>query len=119
MSEEEKSPDGWKDWEAGKGKNFSGCIDCSGRGKCRTCEGTGKVVGDVCTTCKGSGKCRKCGGTGKAKKENKSSSQTVVVQSSGDDNSQAPPKAGGPKGPGWFSMSVISMSICPMNLLTF
>jgi len=103
MSEEEKSPDGWKDWEAGKGKNFSGCIDCSGRGKCRTCEGTGKVVGDVCTTCKGSGKCRKCGGTGKAKKENKSSSQTVVVQSSGDDNSQAPPKAGGPKGPGWFS----------------
>jgi len=100
---EEKSPEGWKDWEAGKGKNFSGCIDCSGRGKCRACEGTGKIAGDVCTICEGSGKCQKCGGTGKAKKENKPSAQPEDTQSSEKDNSQAPPKAGGPKGPGWFS----------------
>jgi len=105
MSEEEKSPDGWKDWEAGKGKNFSGCIDCSGRGKCRSCEGTGKIAGDICTNCKGSGKCQKCGGTGKAKAEpeNKPSTQPENNQSSEKNSFQTPPQAGGPKGPGWFS----------------
>lgn len=96
--EKKDSPKGWNNWNPGSGKEFSGCVYCSGRGKCSMCQGTGKVVGDICTACKGSGKCPECGGTGKAKKNPNNNPYTAPPE-----EPQSPPKAGGPSGPrGWF-----------------
>ena len=42
------------------------CTTCSGvDGKCRDCDGSGKIDGNECYTCDGSGDCSKCGGDGK------------------------------------------------------
>ena len=59
-------------------KNTTSCYICSGSGKCRECNGTGKSVvyernpvlgpsfyDDTCRTCYGSGKCNECDGTGR------------------------------------------------------
>ncbi len=98
------SAEGWTDWAPGSGKEFSACLKCSGRGKCRVCEGRGLIEGNICTACKGSGKCSECGGTGKVKKkeENKSDKNPYTAPPSPTEYSSSP-KAGGPKGPrGWF-----------------
>lgn len=42
------------------------CILCDHNdGKCLTCRGTGRYLGNTCPTCRGTGKCYLCSGTGK------------------------------------------------------
>jgi len=40
------------------------CAVCNGKGSCSSCNGTGRISGDMCRRCKGSGKCNTCGGNG-------------------------------------------------------
>lgn len=42
----------------------SPCISCPANGKCRLCEGTGKLAGERCDGCSGTGTCSLCEGTG-------------------------------------------------------
>jgi len=60
----------------GSGHVESDCLECSGKGQCSGCSGTGNrqlnaLNGQArkvtCGKCRGSGKCRKCQGTGKMK----------------------------------------------------
>ncbi len=41
------------------------CVVCDHTGKCPTCDGTGKIYGDVCPACLGNSKCFHCFGSGK------------------------------------------------------
>lgn len=57
----------------GGGKAAVACVPCSGLGRCRQCQGTGRRPNPMkgatapvtCLSCKGTGKCGACGGTGR------------------------------------------------------
>lgn len=60
----------------GAGKKDLRCYVCSGKGKCPTCRGSGRLVSmgfnrpkgtKPCHRCRGGGKCPKCGGAGSSK----------------------------------------------------
>lgn len=60
----------------GAGKKDLRCYVCSGKGKCPTCRGSGRLVSvgfnrpngtKPCHRCRGGGKCPKCGGAGSTK----------------------------------------------------
>ena len=63
---------------SGAGQKDRRCYDCSGKGRCTTCKGSGKLVSvgfdrangtKPCHKCKGNGRCRKCGGGGSTKEK--------------------------------------------------
>ena len=48
------------------GLGYTKCVECSGKGRCNWCKGTGRALisGDSCRYCNGTGKCKRCNGTG-------------------------------------------------------